>query len=389
MSKKRHMLKEHKKITISLLALMLAWPLLTGYLHDWSWQYMKIPAYVDAVVVAIIALLFYQKYLIVYGFAFLLSWASLKIEDDNSWSNILVPVTFWLVYLGFWLVYFEISRSRIGQNIKLWHPFMHVLYYMAFMLLAAIASIFIVVHAFDISLAMQTIPKSYYVFFAFMMFIIPTLTSYLLNIINTVGSKHIFHVLIGTYKRPVEAMKVVLFIDMVGSTEVAEKLSPPKSMELISRFIFDASYIFRIYGGGVMNYTGDGLIVIWPIEKAIESLRSINALEKRLLKYKKDYQKKYNYVPKFRAGIHAGKVVLSQVGEDRLFLSLYGDVVNTTARLEQMNKKLGTNILISGYARRLFRHDSEYSFKALGPRNIDGKQKDIEVFTVALPDQDK
>jgi|TARA_R110002124_G_scaffold85897_4_gene222503 class 3 adenylate cyclase len=378
------MLRENNKITIALIILMIAGPLLVGYRHEWSWEYMKTPIYIDAAIMAIISLLFYQKYLIVYGFAFLLSWASFNIEDHSAWSNILVPVTFWLVYLGCWLVYFEISRSRMGQNIKLWHPAVHFLYYLAFMLFAVIVSIFFVSQAFDIPLSLQTIPKSYYLFFIGMMFIIPTLTSYLLNIINTVGSKHIFHILIGTYKRPVETMRVVLFLDMVGSTKIAEKLSPQKSMELISRFIFDAGYIFRIYGGDLINYTGDGLVVIWPIGKAKNALRSISALEKRLLKYEKEYKKKYDYTPQFRVGIHTGKVVLSQVGEDRLFLSLYGDVVNTAARLEQMNKKLGTKVLISGYARRLFRQDDEYDFKSLGQKDIAGKEKDIEVFTVNL-----
>ncbi|TNE29698.1 MAG: adenylate/guanylate cyclase domain-containing protein [Alphaproteobacteria bacterium] len=378
------MLRENNKITIGLIIVMIAAPLLVGYRHAWSWEYMKTPIYIDAAVMAVISLLFYQKYLIVYGFAFLLSWASFNIEDHSAWSNILVPVTFWLVYLGCWLVYFEISRSRIGQNIKLWHPALHFLYYLAFMLLAVIVSILFVTHAFDIPLSLQTIPGNYYLFFLGMMFIIPTLTSYLLNIINTVGSKHIFHILIGTYKRPVETMRVVLFIDMVGSTRIAEKLSPQKSMELISRFIFDASYIFRVYGGELINYTGDGLVVVWPIGKEKNALRSISALEKRLLKYEKDYKKNYNHIPSFRAGIHAGKVVLSQVGEDRLFLSLYGDVVNTAARLEQMNKRFGTNVLMSDYARRLFRQDDEYNFKSLGEQEIIGKEQDLEIFTVDL-----
>lgn len=385
--------ENRNKLIIWLVMLLVAGPVLAGHYAGWSWAVVKYPLYFDAVVLAVLSLFYFQKYLIVYGFAFLLSWAlfswaSFNIDEAYQWSNILVPASFWLIYLGCWLIYFEIGRSRMGQNIKSWSPAAHFFYYLGFMLVSAVSSLVTVAHIFQIPLSPQVIPKPYYLFFGFMIFIIPTLTIYLLNIINTIGSNHIFHFLTGAYKRPVEVMRIVVVIDMVGSTKAAEKLLPQKSMELISHFIFDAGYVFRTHGGDLINYTGDGLIVIWPIDRIKQALKSIRAFEKRLRRYEADYRKRYDYIPRFRAGIHAGRVVLSQVGEDRLFLSIYGDVVNTAARLEQMNKQFGTHVLLSASARRLLQHDGKYIFKSLGTPQIDGKEKDLEVFTLAEPEEE-
>ena len=134
------MTENRNKLIITLIMLLVAGPVLTGHYAGWSWAFVKYPLYIDAAVLAVLSLFYFQKYLIVYGFAFLLSWASFHVEDAYAWSNILVPVSFWMVYLGCWLIYFEIGRSRMGQNIKGWSPAAHFSYYMGFMLFSAALS---------------------------------------------------------------------------------------------------------------------------------------------------------------------------------------------------------------------------------------------------------
>ena len=52
-------------------------------------------------------------------------------------------------------------------------------------------------------------------------------------------------------------------------------------------------------------------------------------------------------VPGFRAGLHAGHVVISECGSSRRQLAYFGDTVNVTARLQEHCKEVGRNLLVS------------------------------------------
>ncbi len=63
---------------------------------------------------------------------------------------------------------------------------------------------------------------------------------------------------------------------------------------------------------------------------------------------------------------------------------MLGDTVNLASRLQVLNKKLGTDILISGETcRRLNRPDS--SLRSLGEHAVKGKTKTVQVFSVDQP----
>ncbi len=211
---------------------------------------------------------------------------------------------------------------------------------------------------------------------------IPTLTITILKIVNMIGDQHVFYFLLGTYQRPTEKKNIVMFIDMVGSSTVAEKLSPKKGMEMIARFIFDAGGACRSYGGDIVNYTGDGLVVLWPLFKADKAIKAIDNLNARLESAKEGYEKSFGIVPDFRIGLHAGNVVISQIGEEKLFLGVYGDVVNTAARLEQLNKDMGTKVLLSKAVKQYVGIPFQKRIKSMGEAEVRGKEESIEIFTL-------
>ena len=53
-------------------------------------------------------------------------------------------------------------------------------------------------------------------------------------------------------------------------------------------------------------------------------------------------------IGKTRIGVNSGEVVVGNFGGSTMFdYTAYGDAVNTAARLESINKQLGTNICVS------------------------------------------
>jgi adenylate cyclase len=93
-------------------------------------------------------------------------------------------------------------------------------------------------------------------------------------------------------------------------------------------------------------------------------------------------------VPDFRIGLHAGKVIVSQVGEEKLFLALYGDTVNTAGRLEQMNKELNTKVLVSGELMSNMSKHCQNLLQSLGMKILKGKDDSIEIFTLRKEKED-
>ncbi len=173
-----------------------------------------------------------------------------------------------------------------------------------------------------------------------------------------------------------------MFMDMVGSSGKAERLSPKTAMELIAQFIFDAGMAFRLHGGDIINYTGDGLVALWPVDRADRALTAVDMLNARLETNRMMYERKFGAVPEFRIGLHAGDVVLSQIGEEKLFLGVYGDVVNTAARTEQMNKVLGTRILFTRAFRQRLSLSMQERVSPMGKIEMPGREGEVEVFTL-------
>ena len=59
------------------------------------------------------------------------------------------------------------------------------------------------------------------------------------------------------------------------------------------------------------------------------------------------WEARFGQVPEFRAVLHCGTVVTAEVGFERHKIAYFGDVVNTTARLEALSKALGVTVLVS------------------------------------------
>lgn len=353
----------------------------------------------ECALAALFALGLYAKYLIVF---FMMTGAIgfiVYVANPMLLDNIEPIIIFWSLFGLCWLGYIEVGKSIYGQMIKKLSPREQLTIYLIFLTFSILICFSLTNLVEDNGLAAnqpaslaqqffywvpEGVRSTFYVTLFSVAIIVPTISITLLKVIDMIGQKHFIDFILGTYHHPIEQNRIVLFLDMVGSSSIAEKLEPKKSMEFIAQFIYDCGFIFRVHNGDILNYTGDGLVVLWPRNQANNALAAVYQLRNHFLtkQNRSRYWKKFGMVPDFRIGIHAGPVVLSQIGEEKLFIGLYGDVVNTAARLEQMNKELGTNILISSEVVQGLNQSWKALLKPLGDKEVRGRDEKVNVFAL-------
>ena len=184
-----------------------------------------------------------------------------------------------------------------------------------------------------------------------------------------IGITVLLSVFLGRYRRPIREERVLLFLDLVGSTTLAEKMGEVRVQDLLTRFFYDIDGAITAHGGEVHAYVGDEVIVTWPvgIKPQRGPIDCFFAIEDRVAAMAGQYRHAFGLVPEFRAGIHTGPVVVSECGDSRRQVAYFGDAMNVTARLQERCKEAGRSLLVSGELLQLFSPGTDLVVEALGP----------------------
>jgi class 3 adenylate cyclase len=200
-----------------------------------------------------------------------------------------------------------------------------------------------------------------------------------------IGSRVLFNVVIGRYRRPTREQRVLLFLDLVGSTSLAESMGELRVHQLVTRFFYDIDEAILAHGGEVHAYVGDEVIVTWRLAAKGSGRGCLDcffAIQDRIAEKADSYRREFGLVPDFRAGVHAGPVVISECGDSRRQVAYFGDTVNVTARLQEHCKEVGRALLVSADLLRLVRPGGDLVVEALGPTQLRGRAAAVEVFAV-------
>lgn len=143
----------------------------------------------------------------------------------------------------------------------------------------------------------------------------------------------------------------VLFVDIAGSTSMAQRLPPDQVVALLNQFFSAVVRCAAVEGGWVNKFEGDAALCVFgpPADDsnhAARALRAARLLRAALLGVAEDH-------PGFDAavGVSSGSVVAGNVGaEDRYEYTVIGDPVNEAARLTEAAKRDPGRVLASGAA---------------------------------------
>jgi adenylate cyclase len=172
----------------------------------------------------------------------------------------------------------------------------------------------------------------------------------LTSIAQLIGPNVLASLLTGRYYHPREEQRIVLFLDLVGSTAIAEGIGNVRFHALLSETFTRLSRVVTDFGGEVYRYVGDALLATWPLgtpEDNARPIRCLFACRDALDAARSDLLRRHGHVPGFRASIHSGPLVAGEIGGFKREIALVGEAMNTAARLEQACRTTGHALLAS------------------------------------------
>jgi adenylate cyclase len=191
--------------------------------------------------------------------------------------------------------------------------------------------------------------------------------------------------LTGKYYTPREEELVFMFLDMKDSTTIAERLGALKFSALVRDFFRDLSAPLQESKGRVSHYIGDEAVIYWKPENAVKPTGCIAfffAFKKALNGRADYYQKTYGLTPEFKAGLHIGPVVATEVGDVKSEIVFHGDVLNTTARIESMCNEIGSEFLVSRVLADRLKLPAGVSRIELGAVHLKGKAEEVDLVSI-------
>ncbi len=145
----------------------------------------------------------------------------------------------------------------------------------------------------------------------------------------------------------------IFFSDVKGFTSISEKLEPQKLVYILNIYFTRVTQIILNHKGTVDKFIGDAVMAFWGAPIDIENhaeMACTSALEiqKAINKLDEEFAKQGLPSLYTRIGIHTGRAVVGNMGSNERFnYTVMGDTVNLASRLEGVNKRYSTKILIS------------------------------------------
>ncbi|OIQ22644.1 adenylate/guanylate cyclase domain-containing protein [Lacinutrix sp. MedPE-SW] len=201
------------------------------------------------------------------------------------------------------------------------------------------------------------------------------------------GSGVFFNFLIGKYRNPKEEKRIFMFLDLQASTTIAEQIGHYRYSELIQDCFYDLNRIVSKYNADIYQYVGDEAVLSWKYKTGIKKNNCVELFfhfKSRIEKKQKRYLKKYGLVPKFKAGIHGGELIVTEVGSIKKEIAYHGDVINTCARIQGECNKYNETLLCSNAIIHDLKLSSKFKTKYIGDLELKGKEETLKISAIKL-----
>lgn len=175
-----------------------------------------------------------------------------------------------------------------------------------------------------------------------------------------------------------------IFTDLAGFTPMLETNDPAQLVEKLNDYLEAMLVITFKHEGTFDRFVGDAMVVIFsaPVPQEDHRQRALDCaleLDAFASSYSKQLQAQGIPWGKTRIGVHCGEVIVGNFGGKTLFdYRALGDPINTSARLESVNKHLGTRMCVS---QAIMEGCSGVATRTVGRLVLKGKRNALQVFT--------
>ncbi len=211
---------------------------------------------------------------------------------------------------------------------------------------------------------------------------------FVLQISDKLGQGVLINFLLGKYHQPKEEMRIFMFLDLKSSTSYAEEHGHLKYSRLIQDCFYDLADIVVKRNALVYQYVGDEVVLTWDVEKGVKDNNCINTFfefDRALKKREEYYLKNYGRNPEFKAGIHYGEAVITELGGVKKEIAYHGDTLNTASRIQSVCNEMKKCLLVSAdllgilYDPKL---DEKFNIESKGIVRLKGKKHVVGLFSI-------
>ena len=175
-----------------------------------------------------------------------------------------------------------------------------------------------------------------------------------------------------------------IFTDLEGFTPMMESRDPAQVVALLNDYLEAMLVIVFKYEGTLDRFVGDAMVVLFsaPVEQKDHRQRALDCVLE-MDAFATDYARRMQAqgVPwgQTRIGVHSGEVIVGNFGGKALFdYRALGDPINTAARLETVNKHLGTKVCVS---QAILDGCSGAEVRPVGRLVLKGKRLPLQAYT--------
>ena len=193
-------------------------------------------------------------------------------------------------------------------------------------------------------------------------------------------------ILEGTVATDGESREVtVLFCDIRDFTAFGQSRPPRQVVERLNSFFERMSAAIDAHGGFINKFLGDGFLAVFgaPGRSADHAQRAVEAalaMESLLGAFNAELARAAEPSMEIGIGLDTGEVIVGNVGSaNRLEYTVIGGAANRSSRIEQLNKILGTRILVS---ENTYRKCGLGGGRALGAQRVRGLDQPLVLVTV-------
>jgi adenylate cyclase len=150
-----------------------------------------------------------------------------------------------------------------------------------------------------------------------------------------------------------ERYLVSMFVDMRGSTRLAEHRLPFDTVFIVNRFLNAVSQAIVACGGQPNQFAGDGELALFGLHSSRQTacrqaLKAAAMIAANIEELNQFFGDDLREPIGFGIGIHGGEVIVGDIGyRDHMVFTALGDAVNVAARLQDMTKSLSCEVILS------------------------------------------